>query len=506
MQGITVFYLGHDIAFDKRLDTSSQTLGCSYKSCDFPAKALLQGHKLDCDILFAHCKTIEQAEIATKLIPTRSVLILVTDDQKLDFTAKNSKLWDNYFDVILSSHNQSFLDKKLAMYLEYFENTPRFGRQGQSNSLIKKNYKLSRHVDQLQQQVSKAQQHHKTQTEVLDKIKQISILSRQINCLDRDKIAAVCIDSLPKLISARFASLYVFDPASEILTLLRHNHPYEINQTITLDKHSQSPMAVAVRQKHVVLIKDFTQADSKGKKVMLRLFVDNYRSNSCIIAPLMSGDNILGVLNLADKIGDNQFDEERDLPPLTLLCDIIGSAMSNIRMYDEVHQQARSDSMTGLMNHRTFYRELAKEVGRSRRYGSNLSLVMVDLDNLKAINDTYGHRAGDAVLMHVAEQISHCIRGTDIAARYGGDEFAIVLPNTSLSDAVAMTQRLRRQVAEHPIRIDQHDIDASVSIGMGQYQPEWTVEDFMNESDTALFEAKAAGKNQIHVFQENNRK
>ena len=156
--------------------------------------------------------------------------------------------------------------------------------------------------------------------------------------------------------------------------------------------------------------------------------------------------------------------------------------------------------MTGLMNHRTFYKQLGKEVSRSKRYGGSLSLVMVDLDNLKQINDTHGHRAGDAVLMHVAKQIERCTRESDTAARYGGDEFAIVLPNTSRSDAMIMTERLSALVASEKIDVDGQAVQASVSIGMGQYRPDSTIEEFMNESDAALFEAKAAGKNRIHVF------
>jgi diguanylate cyclase (GGDEF)-like protein len=124
---------------------------------------------------------------------------------------------------------------------------------------------------------------------------------------------------------------------------------------------------------------------------------------------------------------------------------------------------------------------------------------MMDLDSLKKINDTYGHRGGDAVLMHVAQKIQACIREIDVAARYGGDEFAIILPNTSLSDAMHVAERIAELIAENPVQIDGHELKVSVSIGLGQFRPDQTIENFMNETDGAMFEAKAAGKNRVHV-------
>ena len=124
---------------------------------------------------------------------------------------------------------------------------------------------------------------------------------------------------------------------------------------------------------------------------------------------------------------------------------------------------------------------------------------MIDLDSLKQINDRHGHRAGDAVLLHVAEQILACIRDTDVAARYGGDEFAIILPNTSLSDAMHLAERMAKKISRKPVRTNHKELDVSVSIGLGQYSEDQTVEDFMNKTDAAMFNAKTAGKNRVHV-------
>ena len=120
-------------------------------------------------------------------------------------------------------------------------------------------------------------------------------------------------------------------------------------------------------------------------------------------------------------------------------------------MFERIQHQARTDGLTGLVNHRTFYEILEQELWRSKRSGEQISLIMVDVDNLKTINDQYGHRAGDKVIKEISESIKESIRQIDTAARYGGDEFAIILPNTSLSDAAIVAERMVGFVAGSPI-------------------------------------------------------
>ena len=368
-----------------------------------------------------------------------------------------------------------------------------------NRDLIQENRILAENISILQQKLDQVGTNLHIQEKIIEKINQISQLSRQINCLDLEMIASVCIEQIPRLISARFASLYTYDSQKEVLHLLQHNHPYSIAKVFVLAEHAQLPMSVAIREKRLLLIKDFSEWECRKKTTITRLFARNYNSNSCIIAPLMSGQKILGVLNLADKIDSSTFDTNADLPPVQLLCEIIGSAMSNIELYEEVQKRALTDGMTNLLNHRAFYDVLDKEVHRTQRYGNNLSLLMIDLDSLKQINDRHGHRAGDAVLLHVAEQIVACIRDTDVAARYGGDEFAIILPNTSLSDAMHVAERMVKNISRKPVHIDGRKLNVSVSVGLGQYHKDQSIEDFMNETDAAMFNAKAAGKNRVHV-------
>jgi len=404
-----------------------------------------------------------------------------------------------FHDTLTKNIPQEFLVRKIEFYLNYLQTLSQPGLNEKIHELNKKNHRLNTQLANLQEKITQIGSDLHIQEKVIEKINQISHLSKQINCLDIKKISSVCIEQIPKLIAANYASLYAYDHHKGVLQLLQHNHPYTIARVVILANHPKSPMTLAVEQKRLLLIKDFSQWEQEEETSVKRLFARNYNTTSCIIAPLLSGDKILGVLNLADKIDSPAFDRSSDLPPVQLLCEIIGSAMSNIELYEEVQKRAQTDSMTNLLNHRSFYDALDREIHRAQRYNSNLSLLMMDLDSLKIINDSHGHRAGDAVLMHVADKILACIRDTDIAARYGGDEFAIILPNTSLSDAMHVAERMADMISHEPVDIDGHQLTASVSVGLGQYRSEQSIEDFMNETDGAMFDAKTAGKNRVHV-------
>jgi diguanylate cyclase len=135
------------------------------------------------------------------------------------------------------------------------------------------------------------------------------------------------------------------------------------------------------------------------------------------------------------------------------------------------------------------------------RYGGQISLIMVDIDNLKKINDAYGHRAGDKVIREIGKKIRGCIRQIDTAARYGGDEFAVILPNTSLADAVIAAERMVDAASELPITWKKEQIALSISVGVGQYDAESSPEDITSRSDQALYMAKQAGKNTVRTFE-----
>jgi diguanylate cyclase (GGDEF)-like protein len=484
--GATLCYVGSDTDFGRRLSLAAMTCKLDFKKNRPENISPLPQTQYQIVIVDSDISPSCQEQLRELEYPETNLIVLALADVTPDNPQSFVTAGDVFSDIMIKKTGQKLLNQKVNFYAQHL-------------ALLKNTGAFSSQINCLHKQLHQVDSDLNTQEQVIEKIDQIGQLSRQINCLDLEKIATVCIIEIPKLISSRYASLYTYDQEKKLLRLLQHNHPYQISRLINLDEHNDSPMGVAIRQKGLLLIENFADMDQKATGAIHRQFSRNYHSDSCIIAPLLSGDKVLGILNLADKVEKDSFDRRRDLPPIQLLCEIIGSAMSNIELYEQVQKRAQTDSMTNLLNHRAFYDSLDKEVSRTRRYNTILSLIMMDLDCLKEVNDNYGHRAGDAVLIHVAQSICQCVRETDVAARYGGDEFAIILPNTSLADAMNVAERLVKVVAQSPVSIDGHELYASISVGLGQYQHGQSIEEFMTQTDGALFEAKESGKNRVKI-------
>jgi diguanylate cyclase (GGDEF)-like protein len=158
-----------------------------------------------------------------------------------------------------------------------------------------------------------------------------------------------------------------------------------------------------------------------------------------------------------------------------------------------------SDPLTGLCNHREFFRLLREEMQRSQRYLHPLSLLMIDLDYFKQINDTFGHPAGDRVLCAVADILRRELRQVDQLARYGGEEFAAILPETAESEAIAIANRIRQAIAARPLAISETEgAELTISIGLAIFPDDAnSVEGLVEKADQSLYAAKAAGRNRV---------
>ncbi len=174
--------------------------------------------------------------------------------------------------------------------------------------------------------------------------------------------------------------------------------------------------------------------------------------------------------------------------------------VDNLRnQIDILSELVSTDALTGLFNFRHFKTVLQAEMDRSKRSGIPTSLVMVDVDHFKAINDTYGHEAGNLALRSLADILSNEVRTTDIVCRYGGEEFAMIFPETHLNLAVKVADRIRKQISSEPIAIDDGEIKLTVSMGASVYMKfsVLDVNDFVASVDKYLYEAKQSGRNCI---------
>ena len=228
-------------------------------------------------------------------------------------------------------------------------------------------------------------------------------------------------------------------------------------------------------------------------------------TKSELAVPIKLKGHVIGVLDVQSK-RLNAFDEV-DRSTVTTLADQLAVAVENARLYRETERLAITDGLTGLYNHRHFYELLQREVELANRYGEHLSLIMLDIDGFKAYNDTYGHLAGDALLRELSQLLAREIRRVDIAARYGGDEFIILLPHTDKEPAVALAGWIRTSVERYQFLGEDGLPRAKVSVSLGVATcPEDAVEPevLVKAADMALLEAKKSGK-RVCVYREMDR-
>jgi two-component system cell cycle response regulator len=173
------------------------------------------------------------------------------------------------------------------------------------------------------------------------------------------------------------------------------------------------------------------------------------------------------------------------------------AALKNVLLFEEVKSLAIRDGLTGLYNSRHFREVLVHQVELSRRYAWPLSLLFLDIDNFKNINDTWGHPDGDQVLKALADFLQSHVRLADLLCRYGGEEFVVLLPQTSWNQAHRLAERLREGIAATPISLSHGEIHITVSIGLSCLTPQLSGEDLVKAADAALYQAKQAGKNRV---------
>ncbi len=201
----------------------------------------------------------------------------------------------------------------------------------------------------------------------------------------------------------------------------------------------------------------------------------------------------LGWMTVFTRSASRDFDEQ-DLLALETLALRAGPAIENARRFREARQLADLDSLTGLHNRRYFHEVLARECARAHRYGRRLALVVLDLDDFKAVNDRVGHLAGDHALAEAAERLRAVVRSADIACRVGGDEFAVVLPESSLADADQLFRRILEAVSSRPMG---EAGTLVLSAGIAELRGGDDASSFFQRADEALYRAKEAGKGTV---------
>jgi diguanylate cyclase (GGDEF)-like protein/PAS domain S-box-containing protein len=217
-------------------------------------------------------------------------------------------------------------------------------------------------------------------------------------------------------------------------------------------------------------------------------------------APIKVRHDVIGFLNL-DSDQPDTFTSMEECDRLKAFADLAGIAIDNARMYQKTRESAVIDSLTGINNRRNLLSIAEKEFERSERYNTPISIIMLDIDNFKMINDTCGHQAGDVVLMDVGKALSAFLRKIDTAGRYGGDEFCIVLPETSLEEARTAAARLLDEF--HRIKVPSINFQEylQASLGVACKNDDTTnLEDLLARADLAMYQAKKRGRNRVECY------
>jgi diguanylate cyclase (GGDEF)-like protein/PAS domain S-box-containing protein len=218
-------------------------------------------------------------------------------------------------------------------------------------------------------------------------------------------------------------------------------------------------------------------------------------------APIIIDEVVVGFLSLHS--GEVGYFRAEHAERLTTFANQAAVAIQKARLFEDLNRLAVTDSLTGLWNRRHFFTRAEQEFLQASGSSAPLSLLILDVDHFKQVNDTYGHVAGDQILTELAKICLRSLRKSDLLARYGGEEFVFLLPNTCLEEALIVADRLRNTIAQNPFETSAGPIHLTVSIGMARLQePIERVEQLLDQADQALYQAKQAGRNQIQVYAE----
>ncbi|HUR79119.1 MAG TPA: sensor domain-containing diguanylate cyclase [Thermoanaerobaculia bacterium] len=226
---------------------------------------------------------------------------------------------------------------------------------------------------------------------------------------------------------------------------------------------------------------------------------DEWHENDLLLVPLMQGEEMIGFLSVREP-HDRRIPSVGEVQTLEVFATQAVTALQSARQYEEIKRLTFIDALTPAYNHRFFQEALAKEVNRHARTGHDLALAMLDIDNFKKINDTFGHPVGDDILKGLVEELMTNARDSDVVARYGGEEFAIIFPDTPAGSVRDAANRLRTLVESRVFAVPQlsRTVHITVSIGLAVYPHDGrTPADLISRADAALYFAKKNGKNRV---------
>jgi diguanylate cyclase (GGDEF)-like protein len=321
------------------------------------------------------------------------------------------------------------------------------------------------------------------------------------SALDQEAVLYTIARHMVKLLHAPDCAILRWErSADQLVTLLDYDTalPNRGDAPGTVYSLADYPASreVLLSRKPLIVRLDDLEADPAERAILER-----YNYAAMLMLPLIAGSEAFGLIELYRESGAPAF-----MPSEVQLAQSLAAqaaiALENARLHHQVKKLAITDDLTGLFNRRHLFELGAREVQRARRFGRPLSAIMLDIDDFKAVNDTHGHAVGDEVLREVARRCAASLREIDIFGRYGGDEFAGFLPESSLSVAEQVAERLRASVSKEPF-CPQEGLQLHLTISVGVASLESGLYDaatLLSHADLALYAAKQKGRNGMATF------
>ncbi|WP_408956282.1 diguanylate cyclase [Natroniella sp. ANB-PHB2] len=322
----------------------------------------------------------------------------------------------------------------------------------------------------------------------------LSILQRTSNeinsTLNLEEVLERTVDMIMGTMGVSMVYLFLFDQKVEKLNL--------VSSAGIPDNNEKEDLIFAIKTiaKDVIKEGKLIIQDDISQKIEDKFNLFNIMS--IISIPLKVRGEYIGAINAVQTDFKRNF-READKRFLTTLSNQVAISIENARMYKQMEEMATKDGLTKLYNHSYFQKALKKELNKAKRYQRELSLLMLDIDNFKAFNDTYGHQAGDEVLKELAQVLMDNTREPDLVARYGGEEFAIILPETDRQGAIKLGRRLNQAVRDMVVEYKEEKLKVTISIGVSTCCPKQHAESLINAADKALYQAKEEGKDKLCI-------
>ena len=295
--------------------------------------------------------------------------------------------------------------------------------------------------------------------------------------LNSDDVLFAIAYRLREVLEAEECSIVRIDPKTGVAQIMvKSSEPGDRNIDIDLEQYPALKQAYASRK---------------------LMFIPDARPCGLIAVPMVAQDSVLGLIYIrSTRLGPTL--SEASVRFFEVMASTAANAFRNAQLFEEVVHRARTDFLTGLPNHRFFQTTLSIELGRAQRHNHALSLLIIDLDFLKEVNDRFGHPSGDIVIRTIAETIRSTCREIDFAARYGGEEFTVILPETPLNGAIQVADRIRERIAAQQF-VGIGSITASVGVSSYPINA-LSKEDLIRVADQALYVAKNGGRDRVAYF------